>query len=41
MLLAAAHYVVLPGLRRDGLLARPQLLAGDEACPASKLPVAA
>jgi hypothetical protein len=22
------HYVVLPGLRRDELLARPQLLAG-------------
>jgi hypothetical protein len=25
------HYVVLPGLRRDALLDRPQLLAGDEA----------
>jgi hypothetical protein len=25
------HYVVLPGLRRDKLLARPQVLAGAAA----------
>ena len=25
------HYTVLPGLRRDELLARPQVLAGEAA----------
>jgi hypothetical protein len=29
------HYVVLPGLRRDELLARPQVLAGAAADPAA------
>lgn len=29
------HYVVLPGLRRDELLARPQILAGAAAGPAA------